>query len=101
MTKIMELQQLYHLSDQKIKRELAARNPTDIYPLERMYRNEMVFLYLEPMKAGLLMLRNRCGTVKPKDFNWNNYYEKSEKDSAEQYKNILNLIYHNSIFLLF
>jgi len=51
-----------------------------------MYQNEMVFLYLEPMKAGLLMLRNRCGTVKPKDFNWNNYYEKSEKDSAEQYK---------------
>jgi hypothetical protein len=36
-------------------------------PLARMYRNEMVFLYLEPMKTGLLMLRNRFGTVKPKD----------------------------------
>jgi SAM-dependent methyltransferase len=38
------------------------------------------------MMAGLLVLRNRFGTVKPKDFNWNNYYEKFENDSAAQYK---------------
>ncbi|VVB72704.1 Ubiquinone/menaquinone biosynthesis C-methyltransferase UbiE [uncultured archaeon] len=43
-------------------------------------------MIFEPIGIGFFAIKKRLGILRPKNYNWNRYYEKAEKDSEEQYK---------------